>query len=576
MANLIVPTDYPTIRAAITAALTEDTIDIDPGTYDIRDTYAVGDLLGPSTFSYTTNINCMTGFEAVTKLNYTGMFGSSQTFITGNPRLFVSNQDGVSPIELAFTGLEFQYNNPSTSTYLMQTGNFGVSEANTITNNFMLDDTRFTGQHAGNAAANGNYGAILGISKFQMSMSHVSLTGQSSFTGTQAISGGSSFLMLQGGVGDPINDPGYISISDTDFNESGFRNGLSIFDSSNVGIFQSKFFRTDQSTRYARSRLVNGKEVINVGNKVANSQGIISGNHFFDGSYLVVEKTVVDPLVQLQINGNHFAQFDPDLTVTPTPPNPIIGGGAVGIVLQGSAANSAIEQSSFQGNTFGYVTPINNLNTKFVSITSSGPNYYTNPITNTNASMQRFIAGGTNGETLNGTNNQAEVFIPGLGSDTVNTGSATGISQSDFVIFNTTPDGSDVDTITNFNRFNQTSASATAAWDRIVLDRKFFPNITAHYASNLTGVAGGIGAVSANNIENNATGVATLASTRLIFQTGATVASGAGRVFYDPDGVGGAPAIHFTTLLRDLTNPVLFGLVGYNGSNLASVNVGII
>lgn len=575
MATLLVPTDYPTIRAAITAAVTEDTIDIDPGTYDIRDTYAVGDLLGPSTFSYTTNINCMTGFEAVTKLNYTGMAGSSQTFITGNPRLFVSNQDGMSPIDLAFTGFEFQYNT-SASNYIIQTGDFGVSEANTRTDYVMLDDTRFTGQHVGNAATNGNYGAILGISKFQMSMSHVSLTGQSSFTGTQAMSGGSSFLMLQGGIGDPINDPGYISISDTDFDESGFRNGLSIFDSTNVGLFQSKFYRTDQSTRYARSRLINGNEVINIGNKIANSQGIISGNHFFDGSYLVVEKTVVDPLVELQINGNHFAQFDPDLAVTPAPPNPIIGGGAVGIVIQGTGASTAIDQSSFQGNTFGYVSPINNLNSTFVSITSSGPNYYTNPITNTNASMQRFIAGGTTGETLNGTNNQAEIFIPGRGSDTVNTGSATGISQSDFVIFNTTPDGSDVDTITNFNRFNQTSASATAAWDRIVLDRKFFPNITAHYASNVTGVVGGIGAVSANNIENNATGVATQASTRLVFQTGATVASGAGKVFYDPDGVGGAPGIHFATLLRDLTNPVLFGLVGYTGTNLANVNVGII
>lgn len=574
MATLLVPTDYPTIRAAITAALTEDTIDLDPGTYDIRDTYAIGDLLGPSTFSYTTDISCMTGFEAVTKLNYTGMAGSSQTFITGNPRLFVSNQDGRPPIELAFTGFEFQYNT-STSNYIIQTGNFGVSEANTITDSFMLDDTRFVGQHVGNTAANGNYGAILGISKFQMSMSHVSLTGQSSFTGTQAMSGGSSFLMLQGGVG-LINDSGYISISDTDFDESGFRNGLSIFDSTNVGLFQSKFYRTDQSTRYARSRMVNGNEVINVGNKIANSKGIVSGNHFFDGSYLVVEKTVVDPSVELQINGNHFSQFDPDLAVTPTPPNPIIGGGAVGVVIQGPEASTAIQQSLFQGNTFGYVSPINNLNPTLVSIAASGPNYYTNPVNNTNFTMQRFIAGGTNSETLPGTVNQAEVFIPGLGSDTVNTGSATGISQSDFIIFNTTPNGSDVDTITNFNRNNQTSASATAAWDRIVLDRKFFPNITAHYASSLTGVVGGIGAVSANNIENNATGVATQATTRLVFQTGATVASGAGRVFYDPDGVGGAPGVHFATLLRDLTNPVLVGLVGYTGTNLANVNVGII
>lgn len=122
-------------------------------------------------------------------------------------------------------------------------------------------------------------------------MSKVSLNGESSFTGTRAITGGSSYLRLQGGSGDPLNgDPGYISISDPDFNESGYRNGISIFDSTNVGVFQSKFFRTDQSTRYAPSRLHQGNEVINVGNKIANSQGFVSGSHFFDGSYLVLKK----------------------------------------------------------------------------------------------------------------------------------------------------------------------------------------------------------------------------------------------------------------------------------------------
>lgn len=187
--------------------------------------------------------------------------------------------------------------------------------------------------------------------------------------------------------------------------------------------------------------------------------------------------------------------------------------------------------------------------------------------------MQRFIAGGTIGETLTGTNNQPQVFIQGLGSNVVNTGSATAITSSDFVLFNTTLNGGNVDTITNFNRLKQTSTTATAAWDRIVHDRKFFPNITAHYASNATGVISGIDAISVNNIENNATGVATPASTGLIFQTGTTVASGAGKVFFDPDGLGGAPVVHFATLLLDLTNPVLFGLVGDNGSNLANLNV---
>lgn len=85
----------------------------------------------------------------------------------------------------------------------------------------------------------------------------------------------------------------------------------------------------------------------------------------------------------------------------------------MGIVVQGAEASTAIQQSLCQGNTFGYVSPINNLNSTFISVTASGPNYYTDPINNTNVSMQRFIAGGTSGETLNGTTN-AEILFPVL------------------------------------------------------------------------------------------------------------------------------------------------------------------
>lgn len=568
MAVLNVPDDYPTIRAAITASASTDEIHINPGTYDIRDAFAVGDLLGPSTFSYTTDIYCMTGFNPVTSLTYFGTLGSTQTIITGNPRLFVSNQDGVAPVEISFRGMELQYNN-NLSNYILQTGNFGVSQANTTTKVVTLDDLRFTGNHVGNTAANGNYGAVVGIQQFTMTDAIVSLTGQSSFTGTQAISGGSSFLMLQGGV-ETLDDAGFIAINSSVFDESGFRNGLSIFDSYNVGINGTKFYRSDPSTRYARSRMTSGSEVINVGNKITNSQGLTSGNHFFDGSYLVVEKTVADPALQLQISGTHFAQFDPDLAVTPTPPNPIIGGGAVAIVLQGAESANAIQASTFLGNIFSYVSPINNLNTTQISIVSGGPSTFVNPVSNSNVNLSRFIAGGTTGEVLSGTTN-AEIFIPGLGNDTVNTGSATGISASDFIILNTAPGTDNVDTITNFNRLNQTSATATTAWDRLILDRKFFQNITAHYAASATGVLGGIGAVSASNIENNLTGVATQATTRLVYQTTN------GFLFYDQDGLGGAAGVQIATLLRDTTNPILVGLVGFtNPATIGNVNVAMI
>lgn len=119
---------------------------------------------------------------------------------------------------------------------------------------------------------------------------------------------------------------------------------------------------------------------------------------------------MTDPTVELQIRCNHFAQFDPDVAVPPNPPNPIIGGGAVGIVVQGAEASTAIQQSLCQGKTFGYASPINNLNSTFISVTASGPSYHTNSINITNVSMQRFIAGGTSGETLNGTTNAEILF----------------------------------------------------------------------------------------------------------------------------------------------------------------------
>ena len=244
MAQLDVPTPYPTIRAAISAAATDDQIYISAGTYDIRDAYNLGDLLGPPTFAYTTNLNCMTGFEQVLALVYSGDMNSTQyvplTRVTGNARLFVNNQDSVAPMSLYFENIELVYNSAS-SNYILQTGKFGVSEDDTITDYLTLSNLTYTGTHAGSAGANGNYMSVIGIQTFNMMDNVVKVTGQTSFIGTQAITGGSSFLMLQGGRGSGGADT--LSVSQNIFDETGYRNGFSIFDSSNLFVGNNDFYR---------------------------------------------------------------------------------------------------------------------------------------------------------------------------------------------------------------------------------------------------------------------------------------------------------------------------------------------
>jgi hypothetical protein len=199
----------------------------------------------------------MTGFDPVnpiliTQLNFVGAgsefsVGTDATYVYGSPRLFVANQDGVSPVEISFDGMQLVYNN-SQSNYILQTGNFGIPEDQTITKVIAINDITFTGNHVGNMSTNGNYAAVLGISSFGMSNCNVNLTGQHSFIGTQANSGGSSFIMAQGGlIGDGI------SFAGNNFDESGYRNAVSVFDSAQAVLSNNTFYRSDPATRYRRN-----------------------------------------------------------------------------------------------------------------------------------------------------------------------------------------------------------------------------------------------------------------------------------------------------------------------------------
>lgn len=546
MAELFVPLDYPTIRAAITAAATDDTVTISLGTYDIRDVFAPGDLLGPATFSYTINNNCMTGFELVTSLNYLGngseaIAGTDATYVTGSPRLYVANQDGFAPYNISFDGMELIYNETS-SNYILQLGNFGIPEVDTYTKIVSLNDLSFFGTHIGNNKANGNYAAVLGMESFNMTNCHVQLTGQSSFVGTQANSGGSSFIMAQGGI---IGQG--ISFKENFFDESGYRNALSIFDSARVLVSNNVFYRSDPTTRYRR----------NSSEKIKNSTGAAVNNRFFDGSYLILEKdALATPDQQVVVTGNTFAQFDPTL-----PFHPIIDGGAVGIVLQGANADTALFQPSLStsGNNFYYVTPLINPTSMMIQL---GANNIINPVNNASQSISAFYTGGTGTDSIIGGNNQSDFLTGGLGNDTINTGTG---SSPDFVLFNTPLNGStNVDTVTNFNR-----ASGGAAIDRIILDRSIFKNISATYASSTPSA---IGAVNAINIQSGTSATPLNSNVRIIYQTTT------GNLYYDQDGSDpGYSTILFAKIFSNSTGTTpIPGIVGFStAGTINNVNIGI-
>ena len=525
MAILNVPGTYATIRAALIAAGNGDTIQIAAGSFNIT---AAG---YNNSLTYSATPNCSTGFiNGVTSLIYdgAGKFGdSSFTTITGNARLFQKNTDGTAPVSVTYQDLDLFYTGGSG--YILQTGDFGVSVANTLTKSITIANDSFRGTHTGNAGASGNYAAVLGIQNFVMGGSTVSLTGQAGFNAA-AGTGGSSFLMLNGGTG------GSLVVSNNSFDEAGYRNALSIFDSVNVTVAANTFSRS--SNRNVRSG----------GEKLKDTSGQVTSNKFFDGSYLAVEKIATG---SVSVTGNTFAQFDP--TMSPIP-NPITVGGAVGIVLQGASASTAL--SNVAGNTFSYVAPF--ANTTASTITINAPNAisnsYIDPITNTTKNFNTYYAGGTNADTLTGTTSP-EYFIGGTGNDTITTAGG-----ADYILFNTALNAAtNVDTITGFN-----SSS------RIILDRKIFAGISATYNGT---TASSIGAVNNSvQVENNNTGTASSAATRIIYNTST------GSLLYDADGSGvGAAPVEFAKLYSSGTTPYnSTGMVGFNGSNLSSVNIGII
>lgn len=457
MATITVPSGLiRNIRQAINAAASGDTIELLAGNYDITASGLNTSTAGtsPATFA-----------RFGTKI--LSFIGASQggTIVTGNPRIFTGQQDAASgiPGDLNLTKMTLSYS--GASGYILQTGDkiyLGPTAVDPCGNPYFnsinvirgidIVDVAFSGTSAG---GNGSAGTYMEISSgytaagsaplnFNLANSTVNLTGQAGFN-PAVPSGGSAFLQAQGDG---------ISITNNNFNENGYRNALSIWNSSNVLIDRNAF--SHPSNPFVRAS----------GETIRNSSGTVSTNTFSDGTYLDARDFCSDTL---NVNANTFT-----MTGVSNPAGLFGGSGPFGILLRDPSAFSALKfGTGDNGNFFEDGLIFKNITSQATSFTgdflvslNGGANF---------GFFTKAIVGGTASDNLTGLASSGDDWISGdLGNDTL-----TGGAGQDAFVFATALNAStNVDTITDFG----------TGGDQIWLDNSFFP---AGFASVTQTVVGG-------------------------------------------------------------------------------------
>jgi len=449
MATITVPAGaIRNIRAAIDAASSGDLIDLTAGSFDITadgfNTITPG--TSPATFAR----------FGTKSLSFQGA-SQGGAIVNGNARIFTGQQDGASgvPTDINLRSMTLSY--AGASNYILQFGDKIYKAGTDACGNPYFDaknvipgidiiDVAFSGTHAGGNGAAGTYMEIsAGYSaagsaplNFNFSQSIVNLTGQSGFNPAMP-SGGSSFLQAQGDG---------ITISQSNFNENGYRNSLSIWNSSNVLIDRNSFSRP--TFPYVRAS----------GETIRNSSGVVSANIFSDGAYLDLRDFCNDTL---NIKGNSF------LMKGATNPAGLFGGsGPFGILLRDASAfsNSTLTFGTglTDGNFFEDGLLFKNITSTATSFAGSFFVNVTNPANPINKTFTQASVGGTVSDILTGSS--GDDWISGdLGNDTL-----TGSTGGDAFVFATTLNAStNVDTITDYG------VGVGGRNDRIWLDNSIFP-----------------------------------------------------------------------------------------------------
>jgi Ca2+-binding RTX toxin-like protein len=526
MATLDVGLDdaFTTIRSALSAAASGDTILLDPGTFNITSTTtpaAAG--RAPASFA-------QFGAKALSVVGA----GKALTTVVGNARIYVGQLDrnGGVPLDLNFSSIRLQY--ALASGYILQYGDYlfnwlGYDQGGNLyygaTNTIVglsLADLSFSGSHAGAGSGTSYLQAVAGYTsagsgRLDLSLDQldVTLTGQAGFNGS---SGGGSFLYGQGDG---------ITLRRSTFDEAGYRSAFTIVDSSNVMISGNTFRRS--ANRTVRSS----------GEIIQNSSATIAANTFLDGAYLDLRNFYQDKLI---LANNSF-----DLSGVSNPTGQFAGSDPFAILLRHSSALSSDLALTFSGVTsFTGGQPIKNLTT--ATATLAGTFQFKSQADPTAAGVSAFnlVVGGTASDrNLQGTASSDWISLDagddridagfgfdsvlgGSGNDTLNGGSGrdtlVGGSGADRFRFDADLSAAtNIDTITDFS---------AAAGDRLVLDRAIFTTLNGGGSLSGSAFRAGAGLVSA-----------AAAADRILYDT----SSGALR--YDADGSGGVySAVPFATL----------------------------
>jgi len=456
MATISVPSgSIRNIRAAINAAANGDTIELNPGDFNITASGFNTDIPG-------TSPNTFARFGAKS-LSFKGA-SQGGTTVSGNPRIFTGQQDAGSgvPTDINLQSMTLSYT--GASGYILQFGDkiykTGPGSTDACGNQYFdsinvirgvdIVDVAFSGSSAG---GNGSAGTFIEISagysaagsaplNFNFAQSTVNLTGQAGFN-PAVPSGGSSFLQVQGDG---------ISITKSNFNENGYRNALSIWNSTNVLIDSNAF--SHPAYPFIRAS----------GETIRNSSGVVSLNSFSDGTYLDLRDFCNDIL---NIKGNSFL-----MTGASNPAGLFGGSGPFGILLRDTSAFSSLSfGSGLDANFFQDGLIFKNTTATATSFTGEFDVFLTNA--NVFAPFTKAIVGGTASDNLTGLASSGDDWISGdLGNDTL-----TGGAGSDAFVFATTLNAStNVDTITDFG-----------SGDQIWLDDSFFPLGLAGVSQNVVG-----------------------------------------------------------------------------------------
>jgi Ca2+-binding RTX toxin-like protein len=436
--------EYLYIRSAIKAATTGATIDID-GTYDIRQSSPTA-LANPNTFS-------RFGAKALT---FTGT-GAISTIITGNARIYAGQSDRTSGVPTAITlkTLRLSYGESLTggvtsaagSGYILQSGtkiySSGVlSSISSRIGTVALDGVSFTGNHTGavgkgGGAPFGNYMDVAVSSALTFNSLNVALTGQGggTFFSTNPLTYGSAFLLANGPQ---------ITITNSTFDESGYRNALSLWGTgssfaSNVTVNDNTF-----------TRLTANKDIRTAGETLSNVSGEVKGNTFSEGAYLQLQ-SFVSPLT-LVIG-----------TTTPADKNTFnVLQGGYGVIFKDDQLASNLANVQISGNEFFGGLAVKS------ELSSGVLTFGANKVSNQTDGLVSFIAlrvGGKAADTIIGGNGN-EWISGDLGNDTL-----TGGSGDDAFVFATTPNPGNIDSITDF----------TPGSDKIWLDDNIYSGLSGSF-----------------------------------------------------------------------------------------------